>query len=150
MRAEDLRRHFLKVYPGCSRRRIDDLVAAIIHGKYWRVHSGRDNAYYAVALTRAQIPYLDGFKVRSTAPGVVIVSEKAARFCKRGRVLVAKKRNNIFISETIIDWPAFLRIIKMDEELIYRWLIVDPNPPAFINRRNLTALLNAKKGGTRG
>lgn len=137
----------MRVYPECSRRGIDDLVSAILSNKYWKVHSGRDDAYYAVALTRARIPYLDGFKAKSTVPGVVIVSRRAARFCRRGRVLLAKKRNGIFISETIIDWPAFLRIIRMDENLIYRRLVEGDSPPAFLNRRNLAILLGGLEKG---
>ncbi|MEM2320617.1 MAG: hypothetical protein QXS79_01850 [Candidatus Bathyarchaeia archaeon] len=145
MRAEELRKYFLKVYPGCSRRRIDDLVSAIISNKFWKVHSDKDDAYYAIALTRARIPYMGGFKAKSTAPGIIIVSRGAARFCRRGRVLVAKRRNNVFTSDTVIDWPAFLRIIKMDESLVYRRLVEDLNPPAFLNRRNLSFLLNTQK-----
>lgn len=143
MRAEDLRRHFMKIYPECSRREIEDLVSAILSGKYWKVHPDRNDAYYAVALTRARIPYMDGFKARSTAPVIVIVSPRAARFCRRGRVLLIKKKDNIFISETIIEWPAFLRIIKINENLVYERLVVNPNPPVFINRRTLTAALRA-------
>ncbi|MEM1674688.1 MAG: hypothetical protein QXN24_08155 [Candidatus Bathyarchaeia archaeon] len=142
MRSEELRRHFMKIYPGCSRRGIDDLVSAILSNKYWKVHSCRDDAYYAVALTRAHIPYMDGFRAKSTAPGVVIVSRRAARFCRRGRVLVVKKRNDTFISETVIDWPAFLRVIKMDEDSIYRRLVEEQSPPAFLNKRNLKILLS--------
>jgi len=143
LRAEVLKRHFMRVYPECSRRGIDDLVSAILSGKYWKVHSGRDNAYYAVALTRARIPYMSGFKAKSTAPGTVIVSPRAARFCRRGRVLLAKKKDGIFISDTVIDWPAFLRIIRMDENLVYERLVENSNPPAFINRRTLIAVLRA-------
>lgn len=150
MCAEDLRRHFMRVYPECSRREIYDLVSAMLSGKYWKVHSSMGDAYYAVALTRALIPYINGFKVKSTAPGMVIVSPRAARFCRRGRVLVARRRNDIFVSETIIDWPAFLKVIKMDENLVYRRLIEEPNPPAFLNRRNLSILLSdLKKDGVK-
>lgn len=145
MRAEELRRYFLKVYPECSRRGIDDLVSAIISNKYWKVHSDKDDAYYAIALTRARIPYMGGFKAKSTAPGIVIVSRGTARFCRRGRVLVTKRRNNTFTSETVIDWPAFLRI--MDESLVYRRLVKDPNPPAFLSRRNLSVLLTTPEKG---
>ncbi|MEM2169347.1 MAG: hypothetical protein QW186_06040 [Candidatus Bathyarchaeia archaeon] len=132
----------MKIYPECSRRGINDLVSAILSNKYWKVHSGRDDAYYAVALTRARVPYMDGFKAKSTAPGIVIISKRAARFCRRGRVLVAKRRNGIFFSETIIDWPAFLRIVKINENLVYRRLVEEPNPPAFLNRRSLIILVS--------
>lgn len=135
----------MRIYPKCSRREIENLVSAILSGKYWKVHSNMYNAYYAIALTRATIPYMGGFKVKSTAPGVVIVSSEAARFCRRGRILVAKKWNKVFFSETIIDWPAFLRVIKMDENLIYRRLVDDPNPPVFLNGRNLISLFKLLK-----
>ncbi|MEM1514721.1 MAG: hypothetical protein QXH24_01505 [Candidatus Bathyarchaeia archaeon] len=141
MRAEDLRRHFMRVYPECSRREIYDLVSAILSSKYWKVHSNMNDAYYAVALTRALIPYINGFKVKSTVPGIVIVYPMVAQFCRRGRVLVAKRRNDIFVSKTIIDWPAFLKVIKMDKNLVYRRLVEEPNPPAFLSRRNLKILL---------
>ncbi|MEM1550439.1 MAG: hypothetical protein QXR13_00720, partial [Candidatus Bathyarchaeia archaeon] len=109
----------------------------------WKVHSSKDDAYYAIALTRARIPYMDGFMVRSTAPGIVIVSPRAARFCRRGRILVVKRKNDIFISETIMDWPAFLKMIKMDENLIYKHLVEKSNPPAFLKRRNFITLFSS-------
>ncbi|MEM0049245.1 MAG: hypothetical protein QW424_04000 [Candidatus Bathyarchaeia archaeon] len=145
MRAEDLRKHFMKIYPECSRREIEDLVSAIISSKYWKVCPDKNDAYYAVALTRARIPYMGGFRVRSTAPGIVIVSQRAARFCRRGRVLLIKKKDNVFISETIIEWLAFLKIIKINGNLVYERLVMDPNPPTFINRRTLAGILRAKK-----
>lgn len=149
MHAEELRRHFRRIYPECSRHDIENLVSAIISKKYWRAHPSRNDIYYAVALTRAKIPCTNGFKAKSTAPGPVVVSPKAARFCRRGRVLLVRRGSGgTFTSETVIDWPTFLRLIKLDEDKVCRYLIEDSNPPAFLNRRAFTALLRRMQADT--
>ncbi|MEM2699143.1 MAG: hypothetical protein QXN98_00130 [Candidatus Bathyarchaeia archaeon] len=149
MSAEELRRHFRRVYPECSRRDIENLVSAIISKKYWRVHPSRSDIYYAVALTRAKISCINGFRAKSTAPGPVVVSPRAARFCRRGRVLLVRRGNGgTFTSETVIDWPTFLRLIRLDEDKVYKYLIEDPNPPAFLNRRAFAALLRKMRADT--
>lgn len=140
MRAEDLRRHFMRIYPSCSRREIEDLVSAVLSNKYWKVHPEMNDAYYAVALTRAAIPYKDGFIARATFPRRVVVSPRAARFCRRGRILVIRLGRGYPSSETVIDWPAFLRLIRMNGDLVYKLLIEARDPPAFLNRRSLSAL----------
>ena len=143
LHADELRKHFTKAYPQCSRRQIESLVSAILSNKYWRVHSQRSDAYYTVALTRALIPCEGGFRAKSTASGAVIVSPRAARFCRRGRILVVKKRSDghAFISETVIDWPTFLKVIKLNEDSVYKCLVESSSPPAFLNRRSFAKLM---------
>ncbi|MBS7606973.1 hypothetical protein KEJ14_03925 [Candidatus Bathyarchaeota archaeon] len=142
MHAGELKRLFRRIYPECSRLDIENLVSAMLSGKYWRVHPSKDDAYYVVALTRAKIPFRDGFRAKSTAPWPLTISPRAARFCRRGRILVIKKGDYGFISETVIDWPVFLRLMKMDENLAYKCLIKNPNPPPFLNARIFRALLS--------
>jgi len=142
MHTREMREHFKRIYPKCPTREIENLVSAIISNKYWKVHSERNDALYAVALTQARIPYMDGFKAESTLPKTVILSPKAARFCRRGRVLIAKKRGENFISDTVVEWPIFVRLIRQDESIIYKFFIENPDPPAFINRRTFSLWLN--------
>jgi len=133
---------FRRIYPECSTREIENLVSAIISNKYWKVHSGKNDALYVMALTQARIPYKDGFKAKSTAPRTVIVSPRTARFCRRGRVLIVKKRGEYFVSDTVVEWPVFVKLIRQDQDTVYESLIESPNPPAFLNRRAFGIWLN--------
>ncbi len=135
MHTQEIRKHFKKIYPKCSNIEIENLVSAIMSNKYWKVHSERKDTLYAVALTQAKIPFKDGFKAESTAPKTVIVSPKAACFCRRGRILIVKDRGEDFGSDTIVDWPVFLRLMRLDQDINYKFLIENPYPPAFINSR---------------
>ena len=130
-----MREHFKKIYPKCSTNEIENLVSAIISSKYWKVHFEKRNVLYVVALTKAKIPFKDGFKAKSTAPKTVVVSYKAARFCKRGRILIVKDRGEDFISETVVEWLVFLKLIRQDQNLIYQFFIEYPDPPPFLNSR---------------
>jgi len=141
MHTREMREHFRKIYPKCSTREIENLVSAILSKKYWKVHPRKMDALYVVALTHARVPLKDGFRAKSTAPKTVILSPKAARFCRRGRVLVVKDRGEDFISETVADWPVFTRLIRQDEDLIYKLLIENPGPPAFLDTRNFKKIL---------
>ena len=134
MHKQEMRKHFKKIYPKCSTIEIENLVSAIVTKKYWKVHSERKDALYVVALTQAKLPFKDGFKAESTAPKTVIVSPKAARLCRRGRILIVKDSGEDFISETIVEWPVFLRLIQQDQNLTYKLFIENPYPP-FINNR---------------
>lgn len=141
MRSEELRRLLRRLYPRCSWLEIENLISAMLSGKYWRVHSAKDDAYYVVALTRAKIPFRNGFRAKSTAPWTVTISPRVAGFCRRGRILVIKRGNHNFISETVIDWPVLLRLMKMNEDLAYKYLVENPNPPPFLNMRIFRAIL---------
>ncbi|NIM44502.1 MAG: hypothetical protein GTN80_02120 [Nitrososphaeria archaeon] len=136
----DAVKHFQRMYPGCSTREISDLVSAIRSKKYWNVHPQREDAIYVVALTSAKIPDRNGFKAGTTASNVV-VSRRVSRFARRGRVLVASDRRDHFYSETVIEWPAFRRLIRQEPDAVYRFLLENPHPPSFINCRNIAAVL---------
>lgn len=142
MHTQEMRKHFKKIYPKCSIIEIENLVSAIMSNKYWKVHSERKDTLYAVALTQAKIPFKDGFKAESTAPKTVIVSPKAARFCRRGRILIVKDRGEDYISDTIIEWPVFLRLIQQDQDLTYKFFIENPDPLAFLNIRTFKKIQN--------
>lgn len=138
MSFEELKAHFKRIYPSCSSIEIENLVSAILHDKYWKVHMDRSDIIYVVALTRARYPFNDGFRARATAVGSVVVSRKASKFCRRGRILLAKRVNDKFISETVIDWPTFIKIMRLNEDFVYKLLVETENPPVFLNKRILS------------
>ena len=130
-----MRKHFKSMYPKCSALDIENLVSAIASNKYWKLHSTKIDALYVVALSQAKIPFKDGFKAESTASKTVILSPKASRFCRRGRILIVKDRGENFISNTVLEWPIFIKLIKQDQDLIYKFFIENPSPPLFLNDR---------------
>lgn len=134
MHTKELREHFKRIYPKCPTIEIENLVSAIMSNKYWKVHLEKSDIY-VVALTQAKIPFKDGFKAKTTGPKTIVVSSKAARFCRRGRILIAKSKGENFISDTVIEWPVFLRLIRQEQNLITKFFIENPNPPAFLNNR---------------
>ena len=127
-------RHFAKVYPSCRMRDIEDLVAAIRGNKYWNIHPGLRDAIYVVALTRAEIASKRGFLARATHVGQIKVMEAAAKYCSKGRVLVAMKEGSGFEAVSVITWPAFIRFIRLDSSRIYEDLLSGQLPP-FIGER---------------
>ena len=135
MHTQEMRNHFKRIYPKCSTIEIENLVSAIMSNKYWKVHSEKKDTLYAVAITQAKIPFKDGFKAEATVSNTVIVSPKAANFCRRGRILVVKNKGKDFTSDTVVEWPVFLKLIRKDQDLIYKFLIENPNPPVFLNNR---------------
>lgn len=137
MHTQEMRKHFKKIYPKCSSIEIENLVSAITSNKYWKVHSEKKDSLYAVALTQAKIPLKDGFKAESTVPKTVVVSPKAARFCRRGRILIIKDRGEDFISDTVLEWPAFINLIKQDQNLVYKFFVENSSPLPFLNIRTL-------------
>ena len=141
MHYREMRDHFTKIISSCSPQEIDDLVSAIRSNKYWKVHSEKNDAIYVVALTQARIPFKEGFKAKSTASKTVVVGQKAARFCRRGRILVVKDQGKTFISNTVIEWPIFLRLIRKNQNHVYKSLIENPNPPPLLNSRTFRGVL---------
>lgn len=138
---ERVRQRLRLAYPGCSERELDDLISAMRNGKYWRVHPERGGAVYAVALTQAKIPFREGFAARTTAPKPVAVSKRCAGFMRRARVLVAKDAGDHYISETVLEWPAFLRLVREKPDAVYSLLVENPSPPRFINRASIGRVL---------
>jgi len=74
----------------------------------------------------------------------VILSEKAAKFSRRGRILVVKEKDGVFYSNTVIEWPIFLKVIRIDQNITYNILIENQNPPPFLNSRTFTALFKSQ------
>ena len=145
MHTKELKDNFRRMYTKCSENEIGDLVSAIISAKYWKVHSERKDYVYVVALSQAKIPLKDGFRAKSNAIEKIIVSKEAAKFCRRGRVLTVKKSNGDFKSNTVIEWPTFIKIIREDQDFIYKLIFESPNPPPFINRRMFIMLMDKLK-----
>jgi len=126
--------HFRRTYPECSDKEIRDLVEAIRGDKYWLVQPGKKDALYVVALTRAQIPLAEGYQARATYVGAVSVTSEAAPYCRRGRVIAVARHVARFIGTSVILWPEFLQLIRLDSALVYHALLHN-QLPAFINRR---------------
>jgi hypothetical protein len=131
---ERLVRQFAKVYPSCPKRDIEDLVAAIRGNKYWNIHPGFRDVIYVVALTKAEIASKQGLLARATHVGQIRVVEAAAKYCSKGRVLVAIKEGSGFEAVSVITWPAFIRFIRLDSSRIYEDLLSGQLPP-FIGER---------------
>ncbi len=113
---------------------------AIRGDKYWFVHPGKRDALYVVALTRAKIPAVQGYRARGTHLGFVSLTSEAAPYCRRGRIIAVTRLGPRFAGRCVIPWPEFLKLIKFDSATIYRALLENQLPP-FINRRALTGLL---------
>ena len=152
MHTREMREHFKKIYPECSANEIENLVSAIASYKYWKVHPEKKNALYVVALTQAKVPFKDGFRAKSTAPKPIVVSPKAAKFCRRGRILIAKDRGEDFTADTVIEWPVFLGLIRKPQDHVYKFFVENPNPPAFLNSSTFKKIFelnnSEKKGGS--
>ena len=132
MRAED---RFRRSYPDCSRREIRDLVEAIKGDKYWRVDPKVRDVIYVVALTRARYPEGGAFRARATHVKSVLVDPRAARYCRKGRVLIVVNG----YARHVLTWPAFLRLMKMDSERVLK-AIFDGTLPPFTNSKILGAI----------
>jgi hypothetical protein len=118
----DLLKRYKRIHPGCTNKEIMDLVNAIKENKYWNVLPSEKDAVYVVALTRARIRVNKDNVVRVTHFGKILVDGEIAKFCSRGKVLLAVKENSHFKGRYIITWPAFLNIMRTDAELFYRTL----------------------------
>lgn len=141
----DLFTQFRRIYPDCSRKEVEDLVEAIKGNKYWLVSPGHKDAIYTVALTRADIPKAEGFQAEATHLKKVIVVSEAAKFSKKGRVLMAIKSNSDYIAKNVILWSAFLRIMDENPDVIYKMFMEGEIPP-FVNDRNVsTVILGARE-----
>ena len=60
--------------------------------------------------------------------------EAAAKYCSKGRVLVALKDDSGFEAVSVITWPAFLRFIRLDSSRIFEDILGGHLPP-FIGER---------------
>lgn len=145
MKRSALWEHLRKAYPRCSNRKINDLVSAIEEDKYWWVCPGKKDAVYVVALTKAQIPLKDGFQARATHVGRVRVLRSAARFSRKGRVLLAVKEGTGFVARCAITWPAFLQLMHEEPQAVYELERSGLLPP-FVNEKNLPIIIARLKG----
>jgi hypothetical protein len=100
-----------------------DLVNAIKKNKYWNVLPKEKDVVYVVALTRARIKINNDNIVRVTHFGKILVDREIAKFCSRGKILLAMRENSHFRGKYVITWPAFLNIMRTDPELFYHSLI---------------------------
>jgi hypothetical protein len=123
-------------------RRIKDLSEAIRADKYWSLSPGRRDAFYVIALTRAQIPVGDGYQARVTHLDRVVVSRDAAKFCRKGRILMVELKGRRPIAKSVVSWAAFVRLMREDSEQIYFLFKGDKIPP-FIGLKELRVLTNS-------
>ena len=82
--------------------------------------------------------------MKATAVKTAILSEIAAKFSRSGRILVVKEKNGVFYSNTVIEWPIFLKVIRIDQNVTYNILIENQNPSPFLNSRTFTALFKSQ------
>jgi len=139
--------HLKKLYPECSRKDLEDLIGAIKGDKYWLVDPNHEDAIYIVALTRANILKANGLQAKATHLKRVIVVAEAARFSRRGRVLMAVKSGSNYIAKSVITWPAFLRMMGGDSITIYKMLMSGSIPP-FVNSRNVSTIVHVAREKT--
>ncbi|MCP8309834.1 MAG: hypothetical protein H3Z54_14310 [archaeon] len=140
MSRSDLFAHFKRIYPECSRKEVEDLIEAIKGDKYWLVSSIHKDAIYVVALTKANIPKTKGFQAKATHLKKVIVVPEAAKFSRKGRVLMAIKLDSDYIAKSVISWSTFLRLMNENPDAIYKMLIEGKIPP-FVNNKNISAIV---------
>ncbi len=137
MYVKDLQRRLRRLHPKYNTREIDDLISSIKSKKHWKVHGKRGDAIYAVALSRSNRPFISGFMAKTTAPKKVVVDKEVTKYVKKGRILVLVDRGEHFACRTVVDWPAFRKLMHQDQEELYKLFVELPNPPHFIDRRNL-------------
>jgi len=118
----DLLKRYKRIHPGCTNKEIMDLVNAIKENKYWNVLSNNKDLVYVIALNRAQIKVNAQNVVRVTYFGKISVDRDIARYCSRGKVVLALRENSNFNGRYVITWPAFLNIMRNDPELFYQAL----------------------------
>ncbi|MCP8322319.1 MAG: hypothetical protein H3Z52_15485 [archaeon] len=143
----DLFTQFKRIYPECSRKEVEDLIEAIKGDKYWLVSPNHKDAIYVVALTKANIPRTKGFQAKATHLKKIVVVPEAARFSRKGRVIMAIKLDSDYIAKSVVSWSAFLRLMDENPDAIYNMLIEGKIPP-FVNNNNISAIvLKARERG---
>lgn len=105
---------FSKMYPRISRRALEDLVNAVVGGKYWRGGDG----IFCIALTRARYRDLKGRYCRCSGLGRVRVPEDLAKIVRRGIVISVKDG----WAEAAMGWDVFIWLVKkgFEDEAIKR------------------------------
>lgn len=98
-----------------------------------------------MALTRAQIRTARGLQARATAVGKVVVSAKAAKFCRRGRVILVLRVGPTNYGVSVILWPTFRRLMKLDTAKLYSLVTVGKFPPFLGNREYRELLLELRR-----
>lgn len=119
----DLIKRYKRIHPGCTNKEIEDLVNAIKEDKYWNALPNYKDALYVVALTRARIRVNKANVVKVTHFGKILVDQGIAKFCSRGKILLAVRSNSHYRARYVITWPAFLNIMRGNSELFYNALI---------------------------
>ncbi len=129
------------MYPKCSDKDIENLIEAIKGDKYWNVSPNHNDMIYVVALTRAKIPKSDGFQAKVTFLKKVTISYEVANFSRKGRVVIVVKNGSNYIGKSVITWPAFLRLMNENSNLIYK-LVVEGKIPPCINNKNFSSIFH--------
>jgi len=119
-----------------SNREKEDLERAIRGDKFWWVSSKQRDLVYVVALTSADFKKGKRFLARVTFLKKVLVPHNLAVYVRRGRVLVVSLKDKEPIS--VVTWPALYRLMKIDDELVYR--VFATKPPKFISLSRVRSL----------
>jgi len=135
-----LKRRIQNLYPECTDRDIEDFIAAIKFDKYCSGLPGRRDLIYVVALTKAKIPLEGGFQARATHLKRVLVSEKASPFCRWGVILAAINIGGRYVANTVLTWPAFLKIMRGKAEEAHQLLSKPSGVPPYLDVKDIVAL----------
>jgi hypothetical protein len=128
-----------KAYPSCAERDIQNLVEAIKNNKFWPLKAGNKDEIYVIALTRALIPSELGFLSKVTYLNQVEVSNSAAPYCRKGRIIIVVKKDSRYQGVSILPWTVFLKIFRNNPDLPKKLLNRESLPP-FIGSKDLPRL----------
>lgn len=138
----DLIKRYRRLHPGCTGKEIEDLVNAVREDKYWNALPNYKDALYVVILTRARIKVNKDNVVRVTHFGKILVDERIAKFCSRGKVLLVVGQNSHYRGEHVITWPAFLNVMRGDSEHFYH-VLVNGNVKELVGVKQAKAMMSA-------
>ncbi|GBC75125.1 hypothetical protein HRbin06_00439 [archaeon HR06] len=141
MSKDNLLNHFKRIFKDSKAKVVKDLVEAIKGDKYWKAKT--KDYLFLVALSRARIPYKGYYIAKATHFKRVLLRDTVAKYCRRGRILMAKKNKELIIAEKVLSWEAFVKLMKKDNKEFLEGLILNSNFQ-FIGKRELAHLIRVK------
>ena len=134
-----MKRDTASVFEKISKKERSNLLQAIKGKKYWNISEGNHEYVYAVSLSRARISAPSGYYANTSAFGRIQVVPKAAKYCRKYRVLLINLKSKIAYST--LTWMSFTTIMKKHSSLIENLVQNDKIPP-YINSRILHELVS--------
>lgn len=71
----------------------------------------------------------------------------AAKYCRRGRVLLVLRESNTNFGLSVIPWPIFRRLMRLDTARIHRLAVTRRFPPFLGNREYRRLLMALRQAG---